>query len=80
MNKLVEAIEILATTFAREGCDGDFTLRLPKNSFFKLCWELQQHSGKYLRHHTDGSVEKGETVSLSISTPYGKVLVLSENF
>lgn len=76
MSKLAEAIENFSVTLLREGFSGgDLHIILPEGAFYMLCWEIQKHSGKYLRRHPDGSTEEGSTTGLVVNTSYGKVYV-----
>lgn len=75
MNKLIKAIEDLSSTFAREGVDGEFTIKVSSDTFTQLCWEIQKYSGKYMRTHKDNSREVGYTVYLELNTSYGKVYI-----
>lgn len=72
---LTDAIKNLGLTFLRETGRGKFILKVESTIFDKLCWEVQKHSGKYVRHHDDGSREEGKTTMLQINTVDGPICI-----
>jgi hypothetical protein len=80
MSNLAPALEQLMMEFTKEGCDGDITLKVSDRLMDRFCLEIQKHQGKYVRHHDDGSIEKGQTISLKFNTSFGTVHILRNNF
>jgi hypothetical protein len=72
-----EILHDLSIKLAIEGLAEDFSISLPENIFYRLCWEIQKHSGKYVRHHDDGSIEEGKTTHLILSVPSGQLFITS---
>ncbi len=75
MSKIHIIINDFSMALAREGCVDDFSIKLPANIFYQLCQEVQQHSGKYLRAHPDGSIEAGKTIELKLASHTGYIRV-----